>query len=440
MKRKNLNKILKKAKKFIPGISGLLGKRPDMYLKDGNWPTYYSKAKGANVWDLDNNKYYDFSMFSAGTSVLGYADPDVNKASIKAIKLGSISTLNPPEDVELAEILIKQHKWAGGVRFARCGGESMSIAIRLARAFTKKDNILFCGYHGWHDWYLAANHQSKGNLDFQLLPGLEPLGVPKGLRGTVIPFRFNNWNDYEMIIKKNINNSAAIVIEPCREGFPEKKYMLALKKIAKKNNAILIYDEITSGYRLNTGGAHKILKVDPDMVIYGKTIANGIPMAAIIGKKEIMNYALKTFVSSVFWTEKIGPASALAFIKKHKKLNVGKKLTLVGRKVKRIWAKAALVNNLEIEIFGIDPLASFKIKCENWPAVLTYFIQEMLKMKILTTDKCYANLKHDDKALKVYEKACFKVFKKISDILKNGKILNELEGPPKEMGFNRLTK
>ena len=176
------------------------------------------------------------------------------------------------------------------------------------------------------------------------------------------------------------------------------------------------------------------------MVIYGKTIANGIPMAAIIGKKEIMNYALKTFVSSVFWTEKIGPASALAFIKKHKKLNVGKKLTLVGRKVKRIWAKAALVNNLEIEIFGIDPLASFKIKCENWPAVLTYFIQEMLKMKILTTDKCYANLKHDDKALKVYEKACFKVFKKISDILKNGKILDELEGPPKEMGFNRLTK
>ena len=153
-----------------------------------------------------------------------------------------------------------------------------------------------------------------------------------------------------MIIKKNINNAAAIVIEPCREELPEKKYMLALKKIAKKNNAILIYDEITSGYRLNTGGAHKILKVDPDMVIYGKTIANGIPMAAIIGKKEIMNYALKTFVSSVFWTEKIGPASALAFIKKHKKLNVGKKLTLVGRKVKRIWAKAALVNNLEIEI------------------------------------------------------------------------------------------
>ena len=234
MQKKKLKKVLNKAQKYIPGISGLLGKRPDMYLKDGNWPTYYSKAKGANIWDLDNKKYYDFSMFSAGTSVLGYADSDVNKASINAIKSGSISTLNPPEDAELAELLIKDHKWAGGVRFARCGGESMSIAIRLARAFTKKEKILFCGYHGWHDWYLAANHQYKGNLDFQLLPGLKPLGVPKGLRGTVIPFRFNNWTDFDKIIKRNIKDAAAIVIEPCRDGFQEKKYMLALKKIAKK--------------------------------------------------------------------------------------------------------------------------------------------------------------------------------------------------------------
>lgn len=439
-KTKNLKKILDKAQKYIPGISGLLGKRPDMYLKDGNWPTYYSKAKGVNIWDLDNKKYYDFSMFSAGTSVLGYADNEVNKASIDAIRSGSISTLNPPEDVELAELFIKDHKWAGGVKFARCGGESMSIAIRLARAFTKKDNILFCGYHGWHDWYLAANHKSRGNLDFQLLPGLKPLGVPKGLKGTVIPFRFNNWEDFEKIIKKNIKNAAAIVIEPCREGFPEKKYLLALKEIAKKNKAVLVFDEITSGYRLNSSGAHKLTKVDPDMVIYGKTIANGIPMAAIVGKKNIMDYALKTFVSSVFWTEKVGPASALAFIKKHKRLDVGKKLTIIGKRIKKIWKNAANANNLKIEIFGIDPLASFKIKCENWPAVLTYFIQEMLKLKILTTDKCYANYKHDKKALKIYEKACFKVFKKISNIQKKGRILDELEGPPKEMGFNRLTK
>jgi glutamate-1-semialdehyde aminotransferase len=438
-KVRNSKKLLKKAKKIIPGVSQLLGKRPDMYLKDDNWPTYYSKAKGINIWGLNNKKYYDFSMMSAGTSVLGYSDNDVNRASIKAIKSGSISTLNPPEDVELAELLIKDHKWAGGVKFARCGGESMAIAVRLARAYTKKDNILFCGYHGWHDWYLAANHKSKKNLDFQLLPGLKPLGVPQGLKGTVIPFRFNNWEDVEKIIKKNISKAAAIVIEPCREGLPEKKYLIELKKIAKKNNSVLIFDEITSGWRLNSGGAHKLMNIDPDMVIYGKTIANGIPMSAILGKKEIMANALKTFVSSVFWTEKVGPASALAFIKKHKKLNVPKKLSHVGKSIKKIWNDAAKLNNLDIEISGIDPLASFKIKSKNWPALLTYFIQEMLKFNILTTDKCYASYKHDQGAINIYKKACYKVFKKISKIEKMGNILDKLEGPVKEMGFNRLT-
>jgi len=432
-------KLLKTAQKIIPGVAQLLGKRPDMYLKDNNWPTYYSKAKGVNIWGLDKKKYYDFSMMSAGTSVLGYSDKDVNKASIKAINTGSISTLNPPEDVELAKILLNDHKWAGGVRFARCGGESMAIVARIARAYTGREKILFCGYHGWHDWYLAANIKSKKNLDFQLLPGLEPLGVPKNLKDTIIPFRFNNRADIKNVIKKNVKKCAAIIMEPCREGFPEKNYLKEIKKIAKKNNCLLIFDEITSGWRLNSGGIHKILKVDPDIVVYGKTIANGIPMSAIVGKKTIMGYALKTFVSSVFWTEKVGPSSAIAFIKKYKKLKVEKKLKYVGLKIKKIWKDAAKEANLNIEISGIDPLASFKIKSKNWPAVLTFFIQEMLKYNILTTDKCYASYKHDKKSLSIYKKACFKVFKKISYLEKKDNILEKLNGPIKEMGFNRLT-
>ena len=433
-------KYLLKANKIIPGVSQLLGKRPEMYLKDGNWPTFYKRAKGINIWDLDNKKYYDFSLVSAGTCVLGYSDKDVNKASIKAIKSGSISTLNPPEDVELADMLLKDHKWAGGVRYVRGGGESMRIAVRLARAYTKREKILFCGYHGWHDWYLSANHKSKKNLDFQLLPGLKPLGVPKGLSGTVLPFRYNNDSDYRNIIKRNIKKAAAIVIEPCREGFPDKRYLLRLKSLAKKNNTVLIFDEITSGWRLNSGGSHMVVNVTPDIVIYGKTIANGIPMGAIIGKKKIMDYALKTFVSSVFWTEKVGPASALAFIKKYKKLKLGKKLIETGKQIKRIWLEAAKRNNLAIEISGIDPLASFKIVCPNWPEVLTYFIQEMLKYKILCTNQCYANYKHDKRSLKIYKDACFKVFYKISILLKSGDIKNKLNGPVKQMGFNRLTE
>lgn len=228
-------------------------------------------------------------------------------------------------------------------------------------------------------------------------------------------------------------------MEPCRDGLPSKNYLREIRRITKKNNCILIFDEITSGWRLNSGGAHKVLGINPDMVVYGKTIANGIPMGVILGRKDIMNYTFQTFISSVFWTEKIGPTSAIAFIKKHKKLNLGKKLNIIGKKIKKIWRDSAKKNNLEIEIAGINPLASFKIKCNNWPQVLTYFIQEMLTYNILATNQCYANFKHKKKELKLYERACNRIFKDISILLKEDKLSEKLNGPVKEMGFNRLT-
>ena len=438
-KKSKLKNILSSAKKNIPGISGLLGKRPDMFLKDDNWPTFYKKAKGINIWDLDNKKYYDFSMMSAGTCTLGYSDPDINKTAINVMKSGSISTLNPPEDVELSELLIKDNPWAESVKFARTGGESMSIAVRLARAYTKKEKILFCGYHGWHDWYLSTNLSSKKNLDNHLLPGLNPLGVPKGLSGTLIPFRFNNWEDLEKKVKKFASQCAAIVMEPCRESLPNKDFIKEIRRVSNKHNCVLIFDEITSGFRLNSSGAYKLLGVIPDIVVYGKTIANGIPMGAIVGKKRIMENSLKTFISSVFWSEKMGPACALTFIKKHKKLKVSKKLILNGKKIKKIWKEAAKQSNLEIIINGIDPLATFKLKTKNWPATLTFFIQEMLKNRILAQDKCYTNFKHSELDIKKYKLSCEEVFHKISYFEKKGKITDQLNGPIKEMGFNRLT-
>ena len=169
-------------------------------------------SKGVYLWGIDNKKFIDFSMVGVGTSVLGYADKHINEAAIKAINSGSISTLNAPEDVELAEILTKIHPWADSVKYARTGGESMSIAIRIARAYTKKEKILFCGYHGWHDWYLSANLKSINNLNQHLLSGLEPLGIPKSLKDTIIPFRFNEWEDIEKIVKKNIKNCRRYII------------------------------------------------------------------------------------------------------------------------------------------------------------------------------------------------------------------------------------
>ncbi len=434
------NSLYKKAKKIIPGISQLFGKRPELSLPGNNWPIYYSKAKGVNLWDLNGKKYTDFTLVGIGTCVLGYSDKNINRVAKKILSQGSMSTLNPPEDVYLADEMIKLHSWAGGVKYTRSGGESMAVAIRIARAFTNREKILFCGYHGWHDWYLAANLKSKDKLSYHLLPGINPKGVPKNLKNSTIPFKFNDWKDLKKIVKKEAKNCAAIVLEPARESFPEKKYIRELRKIASKHNTVLIFDEITSGWRMSVGGIHKLIGVNPDMVVYGKTIANGIPMGVIVGKKRIMNSSLSTFISSALWTERLGPACALEFIKQFKKKKVYKKVLSNGKKIKSIWKKNAKKYNLKIEIKGIDALASFKILDKNWPSILTFFIQEMLlKHNIIAGASCYANYMHTPRLLRKYDLAVSEVFSKISKLNSEGKIEKNLLGPVKQMGFNRLT-
>jgi len=437
--KKDKKKLQKYANKIIPGLSGLLGKRPEMYLPGGNWPTYYSKAKGINVWDLNGKKYLDFTMVGVGCSVLGYADKDINEIGKKIINSGSLTTLNPPEEIELAEMLLSIHPWAEQVKYARTGGEMMSVAVRLARAATGKEKILFCGYHGWHDWYLATNLKSTKRLNNHLLPGLDPLGVPKSLKDTMIPFRFNNEDDLRNIIKPNIKKCAAIILEPARDTLVSKKFVKKLRELANKNNCVLIFDEITSGWRNDTSGIHKELGVNPDLAVFGKTIANGIPMTALIGKKSIMEFSTRTFISSVNWTERLGPASAIAFIKKHKKLNLGKILKQKGSRIRKIWQEAADNANLDIDIKGILPLSTFQIPHKLWPEIITFFIQEMLKRKILASDRCYSNYCHEENYLKTYEEACNEIFYQISKNLKNGTLKIKLEGPVKQMGFTRLT-
>ena len=350
-----------------------------------------------------------------------------------------MTTLNPIEDLELAERLIDIHPWAEQVKYARTGGEIMSMAVRIARAATGRDKVLFCGYHGWHDWYLSTNLNKDDKLKDHLLPGLEPMGVPKDLQGSILPFRFNNYDDLNNIVFKNAKECAAIIIEPAREKIVDKKFLSTLRKISTKNNCVLIFDEITCAWRNETCGIHKEIGVNPDLITFGKTIANGIPMAVLMGKRSIMEYANKTFISSTNWTERLGPACAVEFIKKHKKIKAGKILINNGNKIRNIWKKAAENANLNIDISGILPLSQFKIIHDQWPIIISYFNQEMLKRKILASDRCYSNIRQDEKSLKKYENACFDIFYKISTYL-NAEILEKkLDGPVKQMGFKRLT-
>ena len=302
MVKKNTNskslKLWKKAKKLIPGGNMLLSKRPEMFLPN-EWPTYFSKSKGCYVWDLNNKKYIDVSLMGVGTNILGYSNTSVDKKVKEIIKKGNLTTLNCPEEVELAEKLLTIHPWKGMVKFARTGGEACSIAIRISRAHTNKELVLACGYHGWHDWYLASNLKNKENLNNHLLKKTSINGVPSNLKNTIKLFEYNKLEDFKKHILRN-NNISSVIMEVSRNYLPSQNFLKEIRRITSKNKIVLIFDECTSGFRETYGGLYKKYKVIPDIVLYGKAIGNGYPLTAIVGKKEIMQAAQKTFISSTF--------------------------------------------------------------------------------------------------------------------------------------------
>jgi glutamate-1-semialdehyde aminotransferase len=430
--------LYKKAKRIIPGGTQLFSKRAELMLP-GLWPAYYEKARGCGIWDLDGKEYTDMSYMGIGACILGYADSDVDAAVKKAVANGIMSTLNCPEEIELAELLCSLHPWAAMARFARTGGEAAAMAVRIARARTGRQLILFCGYHGWHDWYLAANLSGEGALDGHLLPGLEPKGVPRCLRGTAIPFNYNDTAGFLKLAKARKKEIAAVIMEPIRNYYPTKGFLDAISTVTEKAGAVLIFDEITSGWRLCEGGAHLALGVSPDMAIFGKGMSNGYPMAAVIGRRGVMKAAEEAFISSTYWTERTGPAAALAAIRKMKKLKVPRHLIRTGRTVRDGWVRLADKNGLDIEVSGIYPLSHFIFKHKK-PAVLkTLFTQLMLEKGFLATTAFYASYAHKERHVNRYLRAVDQAFASIARAAGTGHPEKYLKGPVCHSGFRRLT-
>ncbi len=433
-------KLQKEALKRIPGMTQLLSKRPDMFTL-GVWPGYYKKASGARIWDLDDTSYIDMSISGIGANVLGYADPDVDNAVIEAIKNGSSSSLNCYEDVDLANLLCELHPWADMVRYARTGGEVMSVAVRIARAHTGRDVIAFCGYHGWHDWYLAANLAQDYALDGHLIPGLSPAGVPKQLAGTAFPFEYNKLDQLEKIVSGHGKNLGAIVMEPIRNFNPEPGFIEGVRKTADETGAVLIVDEISAGFRFNTGGAHlKFFPKNcmPDLAVFSKALGNGYPIAAVIGISAVMASAQKSFISSTNWTERTGPVAAIATIKKHRANAVGDHLYDLGEKVEQGWIQAGGINGLNIHTGGIKQMLHFSFNHEKETVLKALFIQEMLKKGFLASNLFYAMYAHTHEHVNAYLEAVNQVFEKISQWLKKGNIESHLEGNPSQTGFKRI--
>ena len=420
-------KLYSKAKQIVAGGNMLLSKRPEMFLPE-LWPSYFSKTEGCKVWDIDGNEFID-TLMMPGTNTLGYSHPEVDEAVKKIISEGNMSTLNAPEEVELTEKLIDLHPWADMARFARSGGEANSVAIRIARAASGKDNVAFCGYHGWHDWYLASNLADANGLDGHLLPGLSPNGVPRNLKDSIHPFEYNDFDKLEHLV--NSKNIGVIKMEVFRNKEPENNFLQKVRKLADEKNIVLIFDECTSGFRKNFGGLHKLYGVDPDIAMFAKALGNGFAVSAVIGRKEIMKAAETTFISSTFWTERIGSVAGLATLKVMEREKSWEKITSTGDHITKEWIKLAKEFELPLETSGLAALTTFTIKSKNTLAYKTLISQEMLK-------KGYSSISHTSEIINAYVEALKPIFATIKECEEGKNVMKLLEGPIAHSGFKRL--
>ena len=428
-------KLWKRAKQVIPGGNMLLSKRAEMFLPE-QWPAYFSKSKGCKVWDLDGNEYTDMFIMGIGTNILGYGNQEVDDAVRKTIDAGNMSTFNCPEEVYLAEKLIELHPWAHMVRLARSGGEANAVAIRIARAACGKDNVAICGYHGWHDWYLSANLGDDKNLAGHLLPGLEPNGVPQSLRGTTFPFVYNNYPALEALVTEH--DIGVIKMEVVRNMGPEDNFLHKVRKLATDRGIVLIFDECTSGFRETFGGLHKIYGVEPDMAMFGKALGNGYGITATIGKREIMEAAQTTFISSTFWTERIGPTAALKTLEVMERVKSWETITQTGLGIRQGWQQLADKHGLKINHWGLAALTGFTFESANALAYKTLITQEMLAKGYLAGNSVYVCTEHTPEVVSGFFEVLDPIFGLIKECEEGRDVMGLLKGPVCHAGFKRL--
>lgn len=428
--------LYNKAKQLIPGGTMLLSKRPEMFLPN-QWPSYFSEAKGCEIIDLDGNRFIDMSIMGIGTNTLGYGNDEVDAAVLETVRKGNMSTLSCPEEVYLAEKLVEINPWADMVRFARSGGEANAIAIRIGRAASGKDQVAICGYHGWHDWYLSTNHNEGDGLAGHLLPGLDPVGVPKILKNTVFPFYYNNFPELLKIVAEN--DIGVIKMEVERNFGPEDDFLQKVRDLATEKGIVLIFDECTSGFRETFGGIYKKYGVEPDLAMFGKTIGNGYALTAVVGRRSVMEAAQKTFISSTFWTERIGPTAALKTLEVMERIKSWEIITAKGHQMRNGWMKLAEENHLDISIAGIPSLSTYAFNHPDAIKFKTLVTQEMLKGGFLASTNFYAATTHEDAHFNGYFEQLNDVFHVIKQCIYGQKSIDTLlEGPVCHSSFKRL--
>lgn len=425
------------AKKLIPGGTQLVSKRPEQYAPD-KWPAYYSEARGCEVFDMDGRRYLDFATSGIGACLLGYNHPAVTDAVLRRVQLGSMATLNSPEEVELSKLILEMHPWANKVRLARSGGEALAVAVRIARAGTQRDVVAFCGYHGWSDWYLAANLGADDALAGHLLSGLSPAGVPKALRGTALPFKYNQIDELRAIVREHGSRLAAVMMEPTRSAMPDSGFLEDVRQICDESGARLIFDEVTTGFRLHRGGVHLQLGVTPDMAVFAKALGSGHPIAAIIGQATAMDAAQDSFISSTYWTEGVGPTAGVATLREMLRVDVPAHVRRIGSAVREGLKAIANTSRVPLQMTGYPALTYLSFDHPQANELMTLFTVRMLEKGFLCGGAFYPTLAHDDAAVKAFLHAVEPVMGVLGRAVSDGDALRRIDGKVKHSGFKRL--
>ncbi len=433
--------LFRRAEELIPGGTQLISRRPSR-LAMGISPVYAERAQGARIWDVDGNEYVDW-VSGIGAVILGYRDPDVDEAVIRQIQTCPMTSINHELELELAELLIERVPCAEMVRYAKGGGEACAMAVRIARGITGRDKILFCGYHGWHDWYLAANLGGESALNPHLFPGIEATGVPRCLEGTAIPFPYADADALGELLEANRNQVAAVIMEPLRSEVPPQNYLAEVARLAKEHNVLLIFDEVSTGFRPSAGGIQPVVDVTPDLAVFAKSIANGYPMAAVVGRREVMEPISRMFISSTFWSDPLGLRAALVTLKEVANRDVPGHCRELGKRLKSLVETAASQTGCPVVCRGVDfhPQLAFQVSDEKQSQQLTtLYVQEMAKRGCHGFPAFYLNAAQGEAELAQTGLALNETFRLLADGLERGNLENLLECELRQDVFRRLVR
>ena len=433
--------LFDKAKRLIPGGTQLISRRPSQFAY-GVSPIYAVRAEGPHFWDVDGNQYIDWAS-GIGSIILGYADPIVDQAVHDQIRAGTVYSINHELEIELAEELVATVPCAEMVRYAKGGGDACAVAVRIARGATGHDKILFCGYHGWHDWYLAANLGAANALNQHLLPGVEPIGVPKCLEGTAIPFPYGDLGALEEALDRHRGQIAAIMMEPLRGDLPPDGYLAAVRALADAFGVLLIFDEVTTGFRPTASGVQTLLGVTPDMAVFAKSISNGYPMGAVVGSRSVMEPASQMFISSTYWSDTIGLRAALTTLREIRRRNVPAHLSAIGTKLQVQLNKSARIAGVPVTCGGVNFFPSLRFDVDDAELkqkLITLFIQEMARRGCHGNTSFYLNAAQGNDEVEQTCTAAGETFVILAEALANRSVDRLLECDPTQESFRRLVR